>query len=120
MSDYYVTMDPRDNSVTLSPALFGRLGGFEECHKVYVFKLAGTPAEYAFVVNPDFDVETQIADVQVNTKTKEIGFECLLPSVVMMFARWGFDLEEPRRVPVKTIVAGSAGRVYKFEHNCYV
>ena len=96
-------MDPRDNSVTLSPELFAHLGGFYSCHRIYVFGLAGSYNDYAFVVNPDFDVDTQIADVQVNTKTKEVGFECLTPSVVMMFARNIFDLETPRRVPVKRL-----------------
>lgn len=113
---YYVIMDPRDYSVTLSPELFEHLGGFDSCHRVYVFKLSGSYADYAFTVNPDFGEETQIADVQVNTATKEVGFECLIPSVVMMFARWSFDLERPRIVPVHRIDTGyDGGDVYQFD-----
>lgn len=115
--DKYVVMDPRDNSVTLSPALFASLGGFDECHRVYVFQVAGSD-DYAFIVNPDFPEETQISDVQVNTKTKEVGFECLIPSVPMMFARWGFDLEAPRRFPVlKVPVHFDFGAFYEFDHS---
>lgn len=109
-------MDPRDNSVTFSPELFAHLGGFESCHKAYVFNIHGIADSYAFVINPEFDVETQIADVQVNTKTKEFGFESLTPSVVMMFVRNGLDIETPCKVPVreqKTLF--SFGSFYEFD-----
>lgn len=117
-SKYYVVMDPRDNSVVLSPELFSHLGGFDSCHRVYVFKLSGKEDNYAFIVNPDFSEETQIAEVQVNTKTKEVGFESLIPSVVTMFARWGFDLETPMKIPVrgqKTVFDFEC--FYEFEHS---
>ena len=108
-------MDPRDNSVTFSPALFEHLGGFDSCHKVYAFKI-GNENDFGFTLNPEFDEKTQIADVQVNTKTKEVGFECLCPSVVMMFARWCFDLETPRKVAINELYTLFGSDVYEFDY----
>lgn len=123
-NNHYVIMDPRDNSVTLSPELFAYLGGFEECHRAYAFKLSSSSNEFGFITNPDFAEETQIAEVQVNTKTKEIGFECLIPSVVTMFARNCFDLEKPRKVPVNELYTlFDQGRMFEFDFDnsvvCY-
>lgn len=85
----YVIADATDNSITFSRNLFDLLDVMEqEQAKVYVFKLHSKPY-YAFAINPPIEQETQLADIQYNTKHKCIGFESLCPTVNRIFYDYG-------------------------------
>lgn len=89
----YVIVDPADNSVTLNKWLWKDMGGFNLNEaKVFVFAVKGT-GEYGFMVNPKIEQETQIADIQYNTKYKCIGFESLNPSVNRIVYDYGLPIQ---------------------------
>lgn len=109
---FFVICDPSDNSVTLSKALFKHMGVMEmDAAKVYVFSLATGAApfrdkgEYGFILNPDFDQETQLADIQYNAQHKTIGFECLVPTVNRIFYDYGLPFDKPAKLSVQVCVA---------------
>lgn len=83
---YFIVVDPADNSVTLSKALFAHirknaLG--EDKAQVFVFQASDTK-QFSFMVNPQIDKPTQLCEIQYNDKHKCIGFETLNPSVGKM------------------------------------
>ena len=106
----YVIADASDNSITLSRSLFRHMGGLDlDKAKVFVFKIptAGRRPQgsddrpiYAFVVNPGFEQETTLADIQYNEKYKSIGFETLNPTVNRIF----YDYGMPAMIKVKLSV----------------
>lgn len=110
---FFVICDPADNSVTLSKALFKHMDvmGMDEA-KVYVFSLAtGDRAlhekgEYGFILNPDFEQETQLADIQYNEKYKTIGFECLVPTVNRICYDYGLPHDKKAKLSVEVCRAG--------------
>ena len=89
----YAILDPRDNSVTLSKALFKHIkdhAGREEKARVFVFRVSGTDL-YGFMVNPDIRQETQMCEIQYNDKYHCIGFESLCPSVTRILYDYGLS-----------------------------
>lgn len=105
---FFVICDPTDNSVTLSKALFKHMDVMDgDAAKVYVFSLAtGVPpfkdrGEYGFILNPEFDCETQLADIQYNDKYKSIGFECLVPTVNRIFYDYGLPHDKRVKLSVE-------------------
>jgi len=111
---FYVICDPADNSVTLSKALFKHMGVMKmEKAQVYVFSLATgmlpfrDKGEYGFITNPEFDCETQLADIQYNGKHKTIGFECLVPTVNRIFYEYGLPHDKPVKLSVEVCRAGN-------------
>ena len=85
----WVIADATDNSITFSRALFHHMGGLSlEQAKVFTFYVPDN-ATYGFVLNPQFDQKTQLADIQYNTKHRTIGFEMLNPTVNRMFYDYG-------------------------------
>ena len=104
----YVIADATDNSVTFSRHLFKLIEEFmgEEKAKVYVTQLVNYEGRskgivYAFCVNPPIDQDTQLADIQYNSKYHCVGFESLCPTV----ARICYDYEIPAMQRVKLSVA---------------
>ncbi len=88
----YVIADASDNSVTLSKQLFRVMDVLnQEQAKVFVFmaKDDGCQPCYAFTLNPMFEQETQLNDIQYNAKHKTIGFESLCPTVTRIFYDYG-------------------------------
>ena len=89
----YVIADATDNSITFSHALFHHMGGLSlEQAKVFAFYVPAVEprqGHYGFILNPEFDQETQLADIQYNTKHRTIGFEMLNPTVNRMFYDYG-------------------------------
>jgi hypothetical protein len=92
----YVIADATDNSVTFSRHLFRLLDVMDEADaKVYVTQLCNVTGLlgywsgplYAFCINPPIGQDTQLADIQYNTKHRCVGFESLCPTV----ARITFD-----------------------------
>lgn len=105
-SRLYVIADATDNSITFSKALFRLLNVMDkdEEPKVYVFRIANFFHEYpknvtnvyGFCLNPSFGQETQLADIQYNSKHHCVGFECLCPTVNRIF--YDYNLKPNTRV----------------------
>lgn len=108
----YVIADGSDNSITLSRALFHHMGGMELSEaKVFAFYVPDNNT-YGFVLNPSFDQETQLADIQYNEKYKTIGFPMLNPSVARMF----YDYQMPALIRAKlNVKAKTAGEITYYE-----
>lgn len=88
--DCYVIADSTDNSVTFSRRLFRRLKvvmGLDVA-KVLVFYVPESRC-YAFTLNPSIEQETQLADIQYNSKHRCVGFESLVPTVNRIFYDYG-------------------------------
>lgn len=86
----YVIVDPNDNGVTLSRALFNHIkrnAHSDETPKVFVFRISNS---YAFAINPPLDNRpTVLADIQYNSKYRCIGFEALCPTVGRILYDYG-------------------------------
>lgn len=99
----HVTLDPHDNSVTLSRALFRHIrrrthDGTEP--KVFTCLIETAPHVYAFTINPPIQEDTVLATIQYNSKYKCIGFETLCPSVGTIFYHYGLPAKGARRLRV--------------------
>lgn len=100
----FVIADATDNSISFSKCLFRLLDVYShEQAKVFVFSVeCGGPdgKHYAFMLNPDFDQETQLADIQFNVKHKTVGFESLCPSVNRIFYDYGIPADRRAKLSV--------------------
>jgi hypothetical protein len=95
----YVILDGRDSSVTLSKRLFKSMNVFdEEDAKVMMFRVGN---EFAFMLNPPIEQETQLAEIQYNQKHKCIGFESLVPTVNRILYDYGLHPEHRIRLSVE-------------------
>lgn len=97
---YYVLADPRDNSITLSRPLWNHIRHSDKAPKVFVFFIPSLQ-RYAFTIDPKLNQETQLADIQYNSRFRSIGFESLCPSV----GRILYDYQLPHDTPVRLSVA---------------
>ena len=106
----YVIADATDNSITFSRALFHHMGGLSlEQAKVFTFYVPAVEPQqghYGFILNPEFDQKTQLADIQYNTKHRTIGFEMLNPTVNRMFYDYGLRPMTKAKLSVKAKTAG--------------
>lgn len=88
----YVIVDGNDNSVTLSKRLAKKMRVMQlEQVKVFVFYIPNMRS-YGFMLNPNFEQETQLADLQYNGKYRTIGFESLCPTVNRMLYDYSLPL----------------------------
>lgn len=89
----WVIADATDNSITLNKALCHHMRLLEHDQaKVFAFYVPAVEphqGHYGFMLNPEFDKKTQLADIQYNTKHRTIGFEMLNPTVNRMFYDYG-------------------------------
>lgn len=86
----YVIADPADSGVTLSRALFNHIrknAKGDDVPQVFVFRTS--TGNYGFAVNPALPQETQLCNIQYNSKYKCIGFETLCPTVARIFYDYG-------------------------------
>lgn len=106
----FVILDPSDNSVTLSKGLFDYMDVMSlDVAKVFVFHLCNTATEepkqsgaiYAFMLNPKLEQETQLADIQYNSKHRTIGFECLCPTVNRILYDYGLSANAKVKLSVE-------------------
>lgn len=107
-----VTLDPADNSVTLSRALFCHMRAAAAGHdraQVFVFRVPGRG--FGFVLNPDISQPTQLCDIQYNSQHNCVGFETLCPSVGAIFHEFRLPAEGVRRLLV-TVEKTAGGMVY--------
>mgnify|MGYP000001664248 CR=1 FL=1 len=99
---FYVIADANDNSITFSRALCSHIDVTAlDVAKVMVCRVG---KDYCFMVNPDIDRDTQLADIQYNTRYRCVGFETLVPTVNRIFYDYGMPAGtraklsvEPRR-----------------------
>ena len=106
----WVIADATDNSITFSRALFHHMGGLSLGQaKVFTFYVPAVEphqGHYGFMLNPEFDKKTQLADIQYNTKHRTIGFEMLNPTVNRMFYDYGLRPMTKAKLSVKAKTAG--------------
>lgn len=97
----YIIADAADNSITFSRQLFKHLDVMKlDVARVYVFYIPQTKC-YGFMLNPPIAQETQLADVQYNSRHKCIGFECLCPTVNRIFYDYGLQASLRCKLSVK-------------------
>ena len=102
---YYVIADSNDNSITFSRKLYkhielnSHVEDSQAAVKVFVFKVPDLNS-YGFMINPELDKETQLADIQYNSKYKTIGFESLVPSVNRIFNDYGLPFGSKTKLTV--------------------
>lgn len=97
----YVIADATDNSITFSKRLFKSLDVMKlSVAKVYTFYIPEADC-YGFILNPNFEQETQLADVQYNGKKRCVGYECLVPTVNRIFYDYGLQANSRYKLSVK-------------------
>lgn len=99
---YFVIADPRDNSVTLSRAVFRHIRKHAPENKtpaIFVFRVVGT-GHYAFILDTFITQPTQVATLQHNAKYGCIGFESLNPTVNRIFYDYGISYDCPVKLSV--------------------
>ena len=102
----YAVLDPADNSVTISRALFNHMAKRGGNASVFVFHEPQDDV-FGFMVNPNIEQETQLCTIQYNDKYKCIGFETLNPSVGRILYEYGLPADKKVRLSVvpKTILS---------------
>lgn len=79
--NFFVILDPRDNSITLSGQLFKHLkNANNKCSEVFVFYIPQNDT-FGFTQECCIEQKTQLCTIQYNDKYKCVGFESLCPSV---------------------------------------
>lgn len=100
----FVIIDPEDNSVTLSKALFKHMKNNAEKTEepnIFVFKIKQN-GHYAFCINPELEQPTQLCTLQYNDKYKCVGFESLCPSVGQII--YDYNLKHNKTAKLKVSV----------------
>ena len=102
---YFVIMDAKDNSVTLSKAVFKELGGENmKCDRVIV-----TRSQLGYVFTNEHkmsDKDTVLCAIQLNQKHNCIGFETLCPTVNRIFYDYGLKPDISAKLSVEIHFAG--------------
>jgi hypothetical protein len=114
----FVIMDGNDNSVTFSRKLFQHIKNVSDdgaAPKVFVFFIPATGC-YGFMLNPQIEQPTQLADIQYNAKFKCIGFECLNPTVQRILYDYGIeDYDKPCKLSVSRHLDKGQHEYYQIE-----
>lgn len=113
----FVIADPSDNSITLSKRLFEHIkknADGNDIPYVFVFRIAKSNT-FGFMVNPEIKEETQLCQIQYNTKYKCIGFETLCPSVGRILYDYGLPDNHKIKLSV-SIKQTVQGKIY-YEFN---
>jgi hypothetical protein len=112
---YYVTLDVRDSSVSFSENLYkvfepqimceAQENGNPNRGKVLTFFEPQCNC-FGFVISPELDQPTQLADIQFNTKFGSVGFESLVPTVARMLHHYGINQEQVKLCVTKRNTKG--------------
>lgn len=104
----YVTADPQDTSITLSTALVKHMGIMDQKEaKVLMTWAHNSPypdSGFCFTLNPDLGgfPDTQLCEVQYNTRYHTVGFETLIPTVARIFYDYRITPpDKPCKLPVR-------------------
>lgn len=113
---YYVIADANDNSITFSRALYKAIEpDISDKAKVLTSFIPQTQC-FAFVINPDInEEETQLADIQCCSKTGDVGYECLVPTVNHIFYKYGLGITQKVKLPVKVKTMGNGVKCYEIQ-----
>lgn len=111
---YYVVLDGRSNSVTISKAVYDHIMGRERNKDdVFIFKTKEA-GHYCFAMREDltsFSNQVPCVPLQYNEQYRKIGFRTDSPSVTGILASYGLPIDRMVRLscfPCKTTV----GEVY--------
>lgn len=121
----YIIADPTDNSITLSKMLFRHMRVMQQSEaKVFVFSVSedNGAMSYAFALNPPGLTDTQLADIQFNSRHRSIGFESLCPTVNRIFFDYGLPADSKVKLSVEPqTVSGPTEtfRIYKILRPCH-
>lgn len=101
---YYVVLDGRANSVTLSKSLYDHIMRIDRTNpEIFVFECSDT-AQYAFCVREDFpqlqQANTTFCPLQYNEEHRKIGFRSEQPSVTAICDRYNLPLNRMVRLSV--------------------
>lgn len=101
---YFVVLDGRANSVTISKALYDHIMRYDRTNpEIFVFECSDT-AQYAFCVREDFpqlrDANTTFCPLQYNEEHRKIGFRSEHPSVTAICDRYNLPLNKMVRLSV--------------------
>lgn len=117
---FFVILDPKDSSVTLSRGLFQHIknahGDSKGQPRVFVFYI---PAEKAYGFSLSVPKEpTQLAAIQYNSKYKCVGFETLNPTVARILYDYGVSkVDKPCKLTVTPKETSSGRPFYQIEHH---
>lgn len=101
---YYVVLDGRADSVTLSKAIYGHITQKSRSDTdIFVFE-ANDSRQYAFAMKADFEalrnVKTTFCQLQYNSDHHKIGFRSQQPSVTAMLTAYGCPIDKMVRLSV--------------------
>lgn len=99
--DLFVIADPADSTVSLSPALaahIARTAG-QGAALLIVFRILGTD-RYGFAPATEAEAASQLAALDFDKGLRCWGFTAVCPTVAQIFARWGYDPFDTRRLRV--------------------
>ena len=118
----YVIADATDNSITFSRHLFRLLDVMDEADaKVYVTQICNIATStadnfagplYGFCINPPIDQDTQLADIQYNSKYHSVGFESLCPTVARISYDYGITALQRTKLSVAPCQLANGMRYY--------
>ena len=109
----FIIADPCDNSITLSKRLFRHMKILRhDTAKVFVFYIPKDKA-YGFILNPHFQEETQLCDIQYNSKYKWVGFETLVPTVNRIFYDYGIKHKKKCKLSINVCELNNGYIYYK-------
>lgn len=117
--NYYVVLDGRANSVTLSKSLYDHIMRIDRTDpEIFVFECSDTQ-QYAFCVREDFeqlqDAKAPFCPLQYNKKYRKIGFRSEHPSVTAICDRYNIPLNRMVRLSVipRTIFGGTCYEIQR-------
>lgn len=101
---YYVVLDGRANSVTISKALYDHMMRYERTStEIFVFDCSDT-LQYGFAMREDFEAlrnsKTAFCQLQFNEKYRKIGFRSEHPSVTAICDSYNLPLNKMVRLSV--------------------
>ena len=100
--NYFVILDGRANSVTLSKGVYRRIMQKERTdYSVFVFKLSGR-STYGFCMREDWEelckTNTAFTQLQFNQEHKKVGFRSDRPSVTAIMDEYNLPLNRMVRL----------------------
>ena len=100
--NYFVILDGRANSVTLSKGVYRHIMQKERTdHSVFVFKLSGR-GTYGFCMREDWEelckANTAFTQLQFNQEHKKVGFRSDRPSVTYILDEYNLPLNRMVRL----------------------
>ncbi len=101
---YYVVLDGRANSVTLSKSLYHHMTAKERPDMFLIVFEANDTKQYSFAFRSDFEqllqAKTYFCELQYNAEHNKVGFRTDNPSVTGILANYGLPTDKMVRLSV--------------------